>query len=94
MIFQFIRLIVAATSILIPLNGFASTQGTVEAATKPLPFVSPMGNVFQQVNNIVNLIAGPAQQINIHCRSRHGCTPRRQQQSALQQEFAGVWRCR
>ena len=42
MIFKFIRLIVAATSIVLPLNGIASTQGTPEAAAKPLPFVGPI----------------------------------------------------
>ena len=42
MIFKFIRLVVAATNILLPLNGSASTQGALEAAAKPLPFVSPL----------------------------------------------------
>jgi len=42
MIFKFIRLVVAATSILLPLNGSSSIQGAPESAAKPLPFVSPL----------------------------------------------------
>jgi sialate O-acetylesterase len=42
MIFKFIRLVVAATSILLPLNGSPSTQDAPEAAVMPLPFVSPL----------------------------------------------------
>jgi sialate O-acetylesterase len=42
MTFKFIRLVVAATSILLPLNGSASAQGATEATAKPLPFVSPL----------------------------------------------------
>jgi len=42
MILKFIRLIVAATSILLPLHGGASPQGAPAPAAKPLPFVSPL----------------------------------------------------
>jgi sialate O-acetylesterase len=39
MIFKFIRPVVAATCILLGLNGIAFTQGAPESAAKPLPFV-------------------------------------------------------
>jgi sialate O-acetylesterase len=42
MTFKFIRLLVAATGILLPLNGSPSAQGATEATAKPLPFVSPL----------------------------------------------------
>src|ERR1035438_4490412 len=42
MTFKFIRLLVAATGILLPLNGGASAKGATEATAKPLPFVSPL----------------------------------------------------
>ena len=43
MTFNFVRLVVPATSILLALNGSASTQSSpAEAAAKPLPIVGPL----------------------------------------------------